>query len=98
MSALAAGKQAEAFCYKRDRYKRLICTVYVNGQDVAISQLDAGLAWVYWRHVGELPPDLQQAYFSAEDRAAADRTGLWRDPNSMPLWDWCSAKAQSDRS
>jgi endonuclease YncB( thermonuclease family) len=45
MSDLSAGNQAKAICYKRDRYKRLICTVYVNGEDVALAQLDAGLAW-----------------------------------------------------
>jgi endonuclease YncB( thermonuclease family) len=31
MSSLTYGKEAEAICYKRDRYKRLICTVYVKG-------------------------------------------------------------------
>ena len=41
MSSLAFGKEAEAICYKRDRYKRLICTVYVNGEDVALAQLAA---------------------------------------------------------
>ena len=44
MSELAFGKEAEAICYKRDRYKRLICTVYVNGEAVALAQLDVGLA------------------------------------------------------
>jgi endonuclease YncB( thermonuclease family) len=72
MSDLSAGKQAEAICYKRDRYKRLICTVYVNGEDVALAQLDAGLAWWYRRYANEQPPSLRGEYESAETRAAAD--------------------------
>ncbi len=59
MLELAAGKQAEAVCYKRDRYKRLICTVYVNGEDVALAQLDAGPAWWYRKYANEQPPSLR---------------------------------------
>jgi len=40
----AFGKHAEADCYKIDRYRRLVCTVYVDGKDMGLAQLDAGLA------------------------------------------------------
>ena len=43
-SDLAHGKEASAACYKRDRYGREVCTVFVDGKDVGIAQLDAGLA------------------------------------------------------
>jgi endonuclease YncB( thermonuclease family) len=88
MSALASGKEAEAICYKRDRYKRLICTVYVNREDVALAQLDAGLAWWYRKYANEQPPSLRGEYESAEDHAAADMIGLWRDNNRVPPWQW----------
>ena len=88
MSELAFGKEAEAICYKRDRYKRLICTVYVNGEDVALAQLDAGLAWWYRRYANEQPPSLRGEYESAEDHAAADKLGLWQDENPIPPWVW----------
>ena len=88
MSALAFGKEAEAICYKRDRYKRLICTVYVNGQDVALAQLDAGLAWWYRKYANDQPPSQRGEYASAEDHAAADRVGLWQDENPIPPWEW----------
>ena len=32
MSELAFGKNARADCYKVDRYRRDVCTVYVNGK------------------------------------------------------------------
>ncbi len=88
MSDLASGKQAEAICYKRDRYKRLICTVYVNGEDVALAQVDAGLAWWYQKYTNEQPPSLRGEYESAEDRAAADRVGLWQDEQPIPPCEW----------
>lgn len=88
MSDLAAGKQAEAICYKRDRYKRLTCTVYVNREDVALAQLDAGLAWRYRKYANEQPSSLRGEYESAEDHAAADRVGLWQDNNPIPSWEW----------
>ncbi|MEX0959106.1 MAG: thermonuclease family protein [Burkholderiales bacterium] len=88
LSNLAFGQTARADCYKRDRYERQICTVRVNGKDVGLAQLDAGLAWVYRRYVGELPPIQQQEYRSAEDRAAADRAGLWRNLDPVPPWEW----------
>jgi endonuclease YncB( thermonuclease family) len=88
LSGLAFGKQAEADCYKIDRHKRLICTVHVNGQDVGLAQLDAGLAWWYRKYADEQPPRERVAYEAAEDRAAADRVGLWRDANPVPPWEW----------
>jgi endonuclease YncB( thermonuclease family) len=96
MSDLSAGKQAEAICYKRDRYKRLICTVYVNGEDVALAQLDAGLAWWYRKYAKEQPPSLRREYDAAETRAAADRVGLWQDENPMPPWKWRRSGGQEN--
>jgi endonuclease YncB( thermonuclease family) len=88
LSDLAFGRTAEADCYKRDRYKRQICIVSVNGKDVGLAQLDAGLAWVYRQYVGELYPALQVDYRAAEDRAAANGFGLWRDRDAVPPWEW----------
>ena len=88
LADLAFGKDAKADCYKVDRYGRDVCTVYVNGQDVGLAQLDAGLAWWYRKYAHEQPPKERTDYESAEDRAAADRVGLWQDANPMPPWEW----------
>jgi endonuclease YncB( thermonuclease family) len=56
LSLLAYGKQATADCYKRDRYGRLICTVYVSGQDMGLAQLDNGMAWWFRKYANEQPP------------------------------------------
>ena len=75
LTGAAFGKDAKADCYKIDRYDRDVCTVYVNGKDVGLAQLDAGLAWWFRKYAHEQPPKDRIDYEAAEDRAAADRIG-----------------------
>jgi endonuclease YncB( thermonuclease family) len=77
LSELAFGKDAKVVCYKIDRYDREVCTVYVNGKDVGLAQLDAGLAWWFREYAHEQVPRDRVDYETAEDRAAADREDRW---------------------
>jgi len=86
MAELSFDKQAKADCYKIDRYKRLVCTVYVNGTDVGLAQLDAGLAWWYRKYANEQPSLERLTYEMAETKAFVDRIGLWSDPHPVPPW------------
>jgi hypothetical protein len=43
----------------------------VNGQDVGLGQLDAGLAWWFRKYAHEQPPKERIAYQAAEDRAGS---------------------------
>jgi endonuclease YncB( thermonuclease family) len=95
LSDLSHGRAATADCHKRDRYGREVCTVYVDGLDVGLAQLDAGMAWWFRRYANEQPPQQRIDYESAEDRAAADRAGLWQDPNPVPPWEWRKARRRS---
>jgi endonuclease YncB( thermonuclease family) len=88
LSELAFAKQAKADCYKIDRYKRLVCTAYVDGKDVGLAQLDAGLAWWYRKYANEQPPQERLEYEMAETKAAVNRIGLWQDKNPIPPWEW----------
>ena len=60
----------------------------MNGQDVSLAQLDAGLAWWFRKYAHEQLPRDRIDYEAAEDRAAADRLGLWQDANPVPPWEW----------
>ena len=88
LSNLAFGKDARADCYNIDRYGRDVCTVYVHGRDVGLGQLKAGLAWWYRKHANEQLPCCLTEYHSAEDRAAADRLGLWQENHPTLPWQW----------
>jgi endonuclease YncB( thermonuclease family) len=70
LSELAFGKDEKADCYKVDRYGRDVCNVYVNGKDLGLAQLDAGLAWWYRKYAHEQHPKDWIEYETAEDRAA----------------------------
>jgi endonuclease YncB( thermonuclease family) len=74
--------------YKRDRYHRIIGKVLVDGRDVNLEQVRAGLAWHYKYYEKEQPPEERYLYANAEEIARLDRVGLWRAPAPMPPWDF----------
>ena len=90
LSTLALGKDAEADCYKRQR-RRQICFVEVDGKDLGLEQLNAGLAWWYTRYAPEQPLLRQMSYEAAARNAAAQRKGIWQDEDPVPPWDWKKA-------
>ncbi len=73
---------------KRDRYGRIVGFVIVDGQDVNLAQVKAGMAWFYRYYQKELSPEDRRRYAKAEDQARTDRLGLWQDKNPMPPWEW----------
>ncbi len=51
LAALAFAKHAVVEWTKPDRYGRIIGKVIVDGQDVGLRQIEAGLAWWYRKYV-----------------------------------------------
>lgn len=99
LSALAFSKPVEVRWRKRDRYGRLIGTVFApeaactasmceKTVDVSLRQLEAGLAWHYRKYAHEQPSEERERYAAAENVARDARLGLWRDPSPMPPWEW----------
>lgn len=74
--------------YKKDRYGRLVGTVYVRGVDVGLQQIRAGLAWHYKHYEREQTPEDRARYAAAENEARARRIGLWLDREPVPPWEW----------
>lgn len=88
LAKLAFGQLATADCQKQDRYGRLVCVVRVNGVDVGLAQVKAGLAWHYKKYANEQTPADQELYANAEQEAKDAHVGLWRDADPVPPWDW----------
>jgi endonuclease YncB( thermonuclease family) len=88
LSTLCYGKLVTANCPKVDQYGRRVCTVFVNGVDVNLAQVVAGLAWHYKRFVHEQSAHERGAYAKAEDAARAGKVGLWKDRDPIPPWEW----------
>jgi endonuclease YncB( thermonuclease family) len=65
----------------RDRYGRVIGTVYVSGGSVNAQMVELGMAWVYRRYAKD------SALFELERQAQADKRGLWADPDPVAPWE-----------
>ena len=86
LSRLAFSRTANATCSKRDRYRREVCTVAVDGRDVGLEQVRAGLAWWYRKYASEQSPLQRTDYESSEGRAKQLRVGLWIETAPVPPW------------
>ena len=78
LSSLVFGKDICVKVHNTDRYGRTVGTVFVDGKDINLAMLQAGLAHHYKRY------DNSPAYAAAETEARQNRRGLWSDPNPTP--------------
>ncbi len=62
--------------------------VLVDGQDVNLAQVKAGMAWFYRYYQKELSVENRQRYAQAEDKARANKKGLWQNKSPLPPWEW----------
>jgi len=96
-----ASKQAlSSLCYlawadiktvTRDRYRRTVANVQCRGRDVAMHQVDSGMAWAYIKYLKD--PEL----LAAERAARGKHRGLWADLNPVAPWDWRNDRRRSMR-
>lgn len=64
----------------KDKYGRILGTVYLNNQDINIQQVKDGFAWVYKRY------SKNTIYYKAEKEAQNKRKGLWQEKNPIEPW------------
>jgi endonuclease YncB( thermonuclease family) len=88
LSDLAFGKDVAVETTKRDKYRREIGKVLVNGQDVNLVQVERGMAWFYRQYQRDQSPNDRRLYEAAEDAARAGKRGLWRDADPVPPWEF----------
>lgn len=88
LAALVAGKQVLVESDRRDRYGRLLGKVRVDGLDVNLEQLRAGMAWWYRYYANTQPVADRASYEAAENAARSSGTGLWSEPNPVNPYDW----------
>jgi len=88
LTTLVAGKTVTVKWDKRDRYGRIVRFVIVDGHDVNLVQVKAGMAWFYRYYQRELSPEDRRLYADAENKARYERLGLWRENNPIPPWEY----------
>jgi endonuclease YncB( thermonuclease family) len=96
LSDAVVGKTVRVDWNKRDRYKRVIGKILLNGNDMNLEQIKRGLAWHYKAYEREQDVEDRSIYANAEYKAQRDKVGLWVDMNSVAPWDWRKQKRATD--
>lgn len=95
LQSLLQGKAVRVRCYKDDGNSLEVCDVDVEGQDIGLAMIDAGLAWHFKRFEQEQEEGARRAYAAAEERARQRRVGLWAHSEPpMPPWECRQRKRQ----
>ena len=92
LSSLVFGKDITATWKSKDKYGRILGTVFVGPEDINLAMVRDGFAWHYRRF------DNSPAYAAAEAEARRGRLGLWRDSAPIPPWEFRRTKNRVGRS
>ncbi|NIC40113.1 thermonuclease family protein [Aquabacterium sp. A08] len=86
LAAWVAQREVLVTHRRTDRYRRLVGQVWLDGEDVGLRLVRAGLAWHATPYQREQDPADRQAYAAAQAQARAERLGLWSDEAPQPPW------------
>ncbi|HBB98860.1 MAG TPA: nuclease [Blastocatellia bacterium] len=83
LSDMIFDKDVTVIYDKMDQYGRLVGKILLNGKDVNLEQVKAGMAWHYKEYEREQSPEDRELYARAEDEARSARRGLWVEANPI---------------
>ena len=78
-------KQVKLDVMDIDKYKRLVCIVYLNGKNINQEMVAEGLAWVYRKYLDR--PHASE-YIALEKQARSKGLGMWQQSNPEPPWEY----------
>jgi endonuclease YncB( thermonuclease family) len=84
-----------AECQQQDRSGRSLCTLWLDGADLGLALVRAGLAWHYPEYIRDQTPRDAARYARAETEARLAGRGLWSQRKPMPPWDWRRSQARA---
>ena len=79
LKSLIGGKSVRVTYSERDKYDRLLGTVWLGDEDINLRMVSEGMAWHY--HYSR-----NERYAAAQSDAKAKRIGLWADPKAQDPW------------
>ena len=68
-----------------DRYKRMVGIIYLYGRDINLEMVRGGWVWAYREY---LDRPYASAYIDAEKEARDAKSGLWKEHNPQPPWEF----------
>lgn len=97
LSEMVAGKTVRVDWNKRDRYRRIVGKILLDGRDVNLEQVKRGMAWHYKAYEREQDVEDRSAYAQAEHQAQSKHIGLWADANTLAPWEFRSIQRSTSR-
>jgi len=88
LADLVFGKKVDVEWSKQDRYQRVLGKVLLDGKDINLKQVKAGLAWHYTQYDKDLQLADKRLYAEAQKAASLKGIGLWSDPAPVAPWDF----------
>jgi len=88
LARLVLNRNAQLRILSRDSYDRVVVVVEIDGRDVNLMQIAAGMAWHYRAHQGQQSIQERHAYNQAEQRARRAGLGLWGQRQPIAPWDF----------
>lgn len=88
LSDLIFGKHVTVEYTKRDRYGRNLGKIFLEGKDINLEQIKAGLAWHYKQYERDQSPADRRAYAEAERAARTARYQIWAEDAPTPPWEF----------
>jgi endonuclease YncB( thermonuclease family) len=79
------GRRVTAEIIDIDQYKRAVAVIRYSGRDINREMIEEGSAWAYRQY---LRGNYEPQYIGSENRARSRRTGLWREPDPKPPWEF----------
>jgi hypothetical protein len=77
LADLVFSKTVTVEWHKQDRYQRILGKVLLDGKDVNLEQIKAGLAWHYKQYDRDQLPADRQFYAEAQKAASLKGIGMW---------------------
>lgn len=68
--------------HKKDKYKRIIGTIWLENRNINLEMVQDGYAWAYRKYLDDIN------FLQAEKDARDNKFGLWVDPFPQPPWDF----------
>lgn len=88
LSYLIEGMDVMVIVHKEDSNGRYLGSVFLDGRDVSLSQIETGMAWHYADDSQEQTREDSQKFADVEASARAARVGLWESMDPVPPWDF----------
>jgi micrococcal nuclease len=79
------GRRISAEIVDIDQYKRAVAVIRYEGRDINREMVAEGMAWAYRQY---LQGPYESEYINSETRARSRRTGIWRESNPQPPWEF----------